>query len=102
MSDNRKPILEVRGLTSGYGDLVVVRDLSFDVFPGELTVLLGRNGAGKTTTLRALSGLNPLLSGTVRLEGADLGRVQAADGDRQVGVALAKELQRIGQGADRE
>jgi branched-chain amino acid transport system ATP-binding protein len=86
MSDDRKPILAVRGLTTGYGDLVVVRDLSFDVFPGELTVLLGRNGAGKTTTLRAISGLNPLVAGTVRLGEADLGRVPAA---ARVGMGLS-------------
>lgn len=94
MTGDRTPILEVRGLTSGYGDLIVVRDLSFDVFPGELTVLLGRNGAGKTTTLRALSGLNPLLSGTVRLEGTELGRVQA--GARvKMGISYVQEGKRI-------
>ncbi len=52
------PILSVRNLATGYGDLRVVWDVSFDVHPGALTVLLGRNGAGKTTTLRAIAGLN--------------------------------------------
>jgi len=94
MTAARTPILEVRGLTTGYGDLVVVRELSFDVFPGEITVLLGRNGAGKTTTLRALSGLNPLLAGSVRLEGADLGRVQAGARVRK-GLSYVQEGKRV-------
>ncbi|WP_055482181.1 ABC transporter ATP-binding protein [Sphaerimonospora mesophila] len=49
-------LLAVRGLTAGYGSLIVLRDLDFHVDPGEVVVILGANGAGKTTTLRALSG----------------------------------------------
>lgn len=76
MTEERKPLLEVRNLTTGYGDLVVVRDLSFDVYPGEITVLLGRNGAGKTSSLRAISGLNRVINGSVRLGGEDIGGLQ--------------------------
>ncbi|MBX6748365.1 MAG: ATP-binding cassette domain-containing protein, partial [Micromonosporaceae bacterium] len=50
------PLLSVRGLATGYGDLRVVWDVSLDVHSGQITVLLGRNGAGKTTTLRAIAG----------------------------------------------
>ncbi len=49
-----KPVLSVRNLQSGYGDLRVVWDVSFDFYPGQVTALLGRNGAGKTSTLRAV------------------------------------------------
>ncbi|MGW2200266.1 ATP-binding cassette domain-containing protein [Streptosporangium sp. NPDC001682] len=51
--------LAVTGLTAGYGSLIVLRDLTFHVEPGEIVVILGANGAGKTTTLRALSGEIP-------------------------------------------
>lgn len=62
-------LLDVTSLESGYGDLIVVRDVSLTVRSGEITVLLGRNGAGKTTTLRAIAGLGRVTGGTVRYLG---------------------------------
>ena len=64
-------LLEVEGLEAGYGDLVVLRDVSFAVEEGQVAAILGPNGAGKTTTLRAVSGiLRP--SGRVTFDGHDL------------------------------
>jgi ABC-2 type transport system ATP-binding protein len=51
------PVLSASGLTKRFGDLVAVRDLSFELEPGTVTGFLGPNGAGKTTTLRMLLGL---------------------------------------------
>src|SRR5690242_20969315 len=65
-------LLEVRGLRTGYGRLPVVFDVDMHVEEGEIVALLGANGAGKTTTLRALSGMLPLMSGDVRLDGTSL------------------------------
>ncbi len=62
-------VLQVENLTSGYGDLAAVRDLSLTVRRGEIVALLGPNGAGKTTTLLTLIGELPLMSGTVRYQG---------------------------------
>jgi branched-chain amino acid transport system ATP-binding protein len=54
-------MIEARGLTAGYGSMVVVRDLDLRVDPGEVVALLGANGAGKTTTILTLAGeLGPL------------------------------------------
>ena len=50
-------VLAIEGLTAGYDEAAVIRDVSLDVAPGEVVALLGPNGAGKTTTLRAISGL---------------------------------------------
>lgn len=58
LGGTRRAHLKVRGLSAGYGPMLVLRDLSFEVKPG-LTVFLGPNGAGKTTLLRALSALIP-------------------------------------------
>jgi ABC-2 type transport system ATP-binding protein len=49
--------LELRGLTKRYGDIEAVRDLSFDVRPGEVFGFVGSNGAGKTTTMRIVLGV---------------------------------------------
>jgi ABC-type branched-subunit amino acid transport system ATPase component len=70
-------VLEVVGLTAGYGDLAAVRDVSLAVGRGEIVALYGANGAGKTTLLRAISGLLTPTAGTVALDGDDLGRVSA-------------------------
>ncbi len=89
-----EPILKVRNLQTGYGDLRVVWDVSFDVYPGQVTALLGRNGAGKTSTLRALSGLNKVASGTVEMDGADITGVPAHKRVRQ-GMAYVQEGKRV-------
>ncbi len=50
-------LLEVAGLTAGYGPVRVLHDVNLTVEPGEVVVVLGANGSGKTTTLRSISGL---------------------------------------------
>lgn len=63
------PILDVRGLSAGYGDSDVVRGLSVSVQPGRTVVMIGPNGHGKTTFLRAVSGLIKPSAGEVWLSG---------------------------------
>ncbi|HWH03845.1 MAG TPA: ABC transporter ATP-binding protein [Gemmatimonadales bacterium] len=67
-------MLQVRGLTRLYDQLVAVEDLSFSVAPGEVLGLVGPNGAGKTTTLRSLCGVIQPTRGTIEIGGVDLGR----------------------------
>ena len=56
-------VIQVRGLTKRYGDVLAVDDLSFDVEPGKVTGFLGPNGAGKSTTMRMMLGLDRPTSG---------------------------------------
>jgi branched-chain amino acid transport system ATP-binding protein len=65
------PLLDVAGLSSGYGKIGVLRGIDLKVGAGEVVALLGPNGAGKTTLLRAVSGLLPW-TGHVRFGGKDL------------------------------
>lgn len=88
------PLLKVDGLVAGYGDLRVVRNVSFEVHPGRLTVLLGRNGAGKTTTLRAVSGLNKLAGGSVEFDGQPIDKASVAARVR-MGMSYVQEGKRV-------
>lgn len=67
-------MLEVSHLEAGYGRVQVLRGVSFHVNQRELVCILGANGAGKTTILRAISGLLPPWSGSIRFEGIDIHR----------------------------
>ena len=66
-------MLSVNGLSQAYGGSRILREVSFEARAGEVTVLLGRNGVGKSTLLRTLMGLHPALSGSVRVDGRELG-----------------------------
>jgi branched-chain amino acid transport system ATP-binding protein len=65
------PLLDVTGLSTGYGKIAVLRGVDLNVGAGEVVALLGPNGAGKTTLLRAVSGMLPW-SGRVHFGGRDL------------------------------
>jgi len=67
-------MLEVTDLTVTYGPIEAVRRISFTVEAGSVVSLIGPNGAGKSTTLNALSGVVPLSSGRILLEGKDISR----------------------------
>ncbi|WP_395709385.1 ABC transporter ATP-binding protein [Reyranella sp.] len=67
----REPLLEVRGLSAGYGKIGVLNGIDFTVGAGEIVALLGPNGAGKSTLLKALSGLLPR-TGKVTFAGHDM------------------------------
>ena len=67
----RDPLLEISGLSAGYGKIGVLNGVDLTVGAGEVVALLGPNGAGKTTLLRAISGLLPW-SGRIRFGGKDL------------------------------
>src|SRR5450631_2899165 len=65
-------MLAVDGLTTSYGAIEALRDVSFTVADGSITAVLGANGAGKTTLLRSMTGLVKPQAGTVRYDGTDL------------------------------
>ncbi len=72
MSEVAKPMLEVKGLSSGYGDVSALNDVDIHVAAGAITALIGANGAGKTTLMRTLAGLMPATNGRVTLNGRDI------------------------------
>jgi branched-chain amino acid transport system ATP-binding protein len=68
------PVLELVGVSAGYGRMAVLRDVSVTVPKGSVVALLGPNGAGKTTLLRTAAGLLRAMTGTVRVGGDDMTR----------------------------
>jgi urea transport system ATP-binding protein len=69
-------MLELVGVTAGYGRTMVLHDVSVEVPVGETAAIMGHNGAGKTTLLRVAVGLLPVRSGTVLLDGEDVTRLR--------------------------
>ena len=70
-------MLDIREITTGYGDMKVLDGVSLTVGAGEAVSLVGSNGAGKTTLLRAISGLIPVWSGTILFVGQDITKLPA-------------------------
>ncbi len=64
-------LLAVEGLTAGYGEAVVLEDVSLSLGPGDSLAVLGRNGVGKTTLLASIMGLTRRHRGSIRLGGRD-------------------------------
>jgi ABC-type branched-subunit amino acid transport system ATPase component len=69
-------ILEIDNLTSGYGDLPVLHEVSLSVNKGEIYSILGANGAGKSTLLNTLAGTVKATSGAINFNGVDLAKIK--------------------------
>jgi len=69
-------ILEINNLTSGYGDLPVLHEVSLSINKGEIYSILGANGAGKSTLLNTLAGTVKATSGSINFNGVDLAKIK--------------------------
>lgn len=87
-------MLKIRDLTVAYGPVQALTGVSLDVEAGEIVALLGANGAGKSSLLRAISGLAPVVGGSIAFGDCDL---RALSPDRVVaaGIAHAPEGRRL-------
>ena len=83
-------LLEISGLSAGYGPVVILRDIGLSVRPGSITALVGPNGAGKTTLMKTILGLIRPSAGTILYDGADISQ---SPSHRRVdsGIALVPE-----------
>jgi branched-chain amino acid transport system ATP-binding protein len=70
-------LLQVTNLSSAYGHVIALTDVTLEVRRGELVTLVGSNGAGKTTLLRCISGVQPVTAGAIRFNGEDITRLRA-------------------------
>ena len=82
--------LAVESVDLSYGAAQILRDVTLEARPGEVTCLLGRNGVGKTSLLRAIAGRHPVRSGRVVWEGTDIARL-SPDARARAGVAYVPQ-----------
>lgn len=86
--------LELRAVSVRYGKVIGLDSVSFGALAGTVVALIGANGAGKSSALRAISGLSPLASGSVLLDGQELAGVPAHERVAR-GVAMVPEGRRV-------
>ena len=84
-----EPVISIRNLTAQYGDLTVLDNINADIYPGEITVILGGSGCGKTTLIKNILRLVEPVAGSVKFWGEevlDLDDIQMANILRKVGM----------------
>jgi urea transport system ATP-binding protein len=87
-------MLSVQNVNLFYGAAQALRGVSLSATIGRVTCLLGRNGVGKTSLLRAISGLQPIASGSITLEGQEISKLPSYERARR-GVALVPQGREI-------
>jgi len=87
-------MLELAGVSGGYGAVQVLRGLSLVARPGEVTCVMGRNGAGKTTMLRAIMGQIAVASGAITLDGVRMDTLPAHEVPRH-GIGYVPQGRRL-------
>lgn len=78
--------IDLQNVSLGYGHKVVLKDITFQVKPGEMVGLIGPNGCGKSTIIRALSRIISPLSGRIILDGKNVNKIPRRDLARMIGV----------------
>lgn len=76
-SQKSMPIMQLAGVTKRFGGLVALREVSFDLVPGEIVGLIGPNGSGKTTLVNVITGVQQLDQGTIVFEGQRIDHIPA-------------------------
>lgn len=87
-------LLKVEALRAGYGEAVVLTDVSFKIAEGEALAVLGRNGMGKTTLINSIVGVTRHIGGRIYLEGCDITRMRP-DQRAYAGVGWAPQERNI-------
>jgi polar amino acid transport system ATP-binding protein len=67
-----QPIISIRDVRKAFGDVEVLKDVSFDVMKGEVVCVIGPSGSGKSTLLRCINALIPINSGSIQVEGQEV------------------------------
>lgn len=82
----RQIMIQVQNVDAGYPGSVILENVSFDVFKGEIFGLLGTSGCGKSTLMRHMTGLNPVLGGSIHIAGSEWDFDTRAELCKKIGV----------------
>ena len=88
--DGTEPILQIEGLSSGYGNNKVLDEVSLYVHEGEVVTIIGPNGAGKSTVFKSIIGFCRIWEGKIRFRGEEITRIRA-DKALQKGLAYVPQ-----------
>jgi len=92
---DKKKYIALKEVSVGYDGVSVLKDISFDLYSGELICLFGANGKGKSTLLKTLMGILPRLSGEILLKGKDLEAFSAEEKAKEMAVVLTDSLRDV-------
>lgn len=82
----KRVMIQLKDVYAGYPGAVILENISFDVYKGEIFILLGGSGCGKSTVMKHMIGLNPVLSGSLRIAGLEWDFDTRAELCRKIGV----------------
>ena len=91
-------ILEIKGLSAGYGPLRVIHDLDLIIQSGERVGIVGIKGHGKTTLFYAIAGLTHWQRGSIKISGEEIGRTRSQGPGRYTHIVVKKGLAIMPQG----
>ena len=92
--EQRTPVLELRDVSTHYGLVSVLRDVTMEIYPGEMVCLLGGNASGKTTTLKTILGYVTPTTGEVAVDGEVVSGMPTVEVVRR-GVSMVPENRRL-------
>ena len=92
---DKEKYIALKEVSVGYDGVSVLKNISFDLFSGELICLLGANGKGKSTLLKTLMGILPGLSGEILLKGKALSAFSAEEKAKEMAVVLTDSLRDV-------
>ena len=92
--EQRSPVLELRDVSTHYGLVSVLRDVTMEIYPGEMVCLLGGNASGKTTTLKTILGYVTPTTGEVAVDGEVVSGMPTVEVVRR-GVSMVPENRRL-------
>ena len=81
------PIMQVQDIVKEFSGVRVLHSISLDIHPGEVLGVLGENGAGKSTLLKIISGIYPLTSGQIKIDG-ELVEIRSTSDAKRLGIAM--------------
>ncbi|WP_300119780.1 ABC transporter ATP-binding protein [uncultured Enterococcus sp.] len=97
LSQQTKPLLELDRISCGYGQKLILKNLSMSIHQGEMVAIVGENGAGKSTLIKLICGFIPLQNGRMQFKGNDLTKDSIKERADKIGYVMQNPNQMISQ-----